>query len=388
MIVASHAIQYQAPLFRELAGRVDLMVCFAHRATAQDQSRAGFGVDFEWDGDLLTGYASLVLGNVSGDPGLHRFAGCDTPDIAEQIDRWRPDAVLVMGWHLKSYVQAALAARRRGIPVMVRGDSQLETSRSARLRAGKAVIYPFALRLFSAALYVGERSRAYWRHYHYPAERMFFSPHCVDTGWFAARATPEARRRLRHQLGLGDATTAVLFAGKLVAGKRPLDLVAAAARLHVEGRSIALMIAGAGALAEAIESAARAAGVRCHMLGFCNQSQMPAVYAACDVLVLPSEGETWGLVVNEALACGKPVVVSDRCGCVPDLVADGTTGRSYPMGDIGALAKAIDGVLIDPPSLRTIDATSQAYSVEKAGDGIVAALDACVAHDRIRRGQR
>ncbi|MET0272346.1 MAG: hypothetical protein ABW360_05100, partial [Phenylobacterium sp.] len=120
-IVASHPIQYQAPLFRELSRRADVTVFFAHQASASDQSKAGFGVGFEWDVDLLSGYRSQYLRNVAREPGLDHFGGCDTPSIAAELRQAPFDAVLLMGWHLKAFWQAIWAAKRLGIPVMVRG---------------------------------------------------------------------------------------------------------------------------------------------------------------------------------------------------------------------------------------------------------------------------
>ena len=124
-ILASHPIQYQAPLFRALAERVDLDVFFAHRASRKDQARAGYGVEFEWDMDLLSGYRHEFLANVSKKPGVDHFFGCDTPEISARIASGRFDAVLVMGWHLKSMWQAILAARRRHIHYWCAGTVNL-----------------------------------------------------------------------------------------------------------------------------------------------------------------------------------------------------------------------------------------------------------------------
>ena len=142
-------------------------------------------VEFDWDVDLLSQYGHVFLRNIARKPGLDAFPGCDTPDIGRRLAEGHFDAVLVMGWHLKSFVQALVAAKRLGMPVLSRGDSQLQTQRSALKKAAKAFAYPAFLRLFDAGLYVGERSRAYWRHYGYPSTRLFFSPHCVDAQWFA-----------------------------------------------------------------------------------------------------------------------------------------------------------------------------------------------------------
>jgi glycosyltransferase involved in cell wall biosynthesis len=372
-VVASHPIQYHAPLFRTLARKIDLEVFFAHRATHEDQAQAGFGVGFDWDVDLLAGYDHAFLHNAAAKPGLHNFAGCNTPEIGQRLGEGNFDAVLVMGWHLRSFWQAIFAAKRLHLPSMARGDSNLQTPRGIVKRTAKSLSYPGFLRLFDAALYVGERSRAFWRHYRYPQSRLFFSPNCVDAEWFAERATPEARTALRTKLSLAPYSKAVLFAGKLVPLKRPLDVIAAAAQLKAQGTDIHILVAGSGPMQAEISAAARMSNVSCHMLGFRNQSEMPAVYAAADYLVLPSDSETWGLVANEALACGKPIIVSDTAGCSSDLAADRSTGRVFASGDVRALAAALSDLMDHPPSGAAIAAKSAAYSLGVAADGIISA---------------
>jgi hypothetical protein len=210
-------VQYLAPLFRRLAREVDLRVFYAHRATPSDQARAGFGVGFDWDVDLLSGYDSAFLVNRAASPSVDRFGGCDTPEIGRLLAAGSFDSVVVEGWYLKCMLQAAFAAKRRGIRVLARGDSHLLTPRSPLKQAAKAAIYPLFLRLFDAALYAGVRSRDYWLHYRYPAEKLFFSPHGVDAEWFRSRATGEARSSLRTRLGIGpDAYFVILSCMVLV----------------------------------------------------------------------------------------------------------------------------------------------------------------------------
>jgi glycosyltransferase involved in cell wall biosynthesis len=377
-VLISHPVQYYGPLFRELAKQVDLHVFFAHRGSPAEQARAGFGTPFAWDVDLTSGYAHSFLKNVARRPGADRFWGCDTPEIGRHLRQGRFQALLVMGWHLKAYLQGVLAAKRLGIPVMVRGDSQLASPRSRLKSALKALAYPMFLRLFDAALYVGQRSRAYYAHYGFPADRLLFSPHCVDTQWFRARATEEERWRLRSLCCIAPEARVLLFAGRLLPFKRPVDVVLAAARQRARNLKAEVMVAGSGTLEADLRGAAERAGVRLHLLGFRNQTEMPAAYAAADCLVLPSDGrETWGLVANEALACGRPIVVSNACGCAPDLAGDGSVGRTYPTGNAEALADAIGDLVAAPPSASAIAALSGAYSIEAAVAGI------CVAAERI-----
>ncbi len=376
-VVVSHPIQYYAPIFRALAARCDLTVFYGAQMTPQQQAAAGFGTAFDWDVDLLSGYQSTFLRNVSRTPGTTHFNDCDTPEIGDRLRQGRYDALLVIGWYLKCYIQAILAAKRIGLPVLVRGDSHLGMQGSALKRQVKGIAYPVLLRLFDGALFVGTKSRAFYEHYRYPAHRLFHSPHCVDNDWFSARATPEARQQLRHERGIDDDTHVVLFAGKLVPFKRPLDVVAAAARTRATGRNIEVMVAGSGALADDMRRSAGERYVPLHMLGFCNQTEMPSAYAAADALMLPSNGdETWGLVVNEALASGRPVIVSEACGCAPDLAADGKAGRVAPLGDIDAFAVAIASLIDVPPSVEDIRARSDSHSIVRAVDGILAGAEA------------
>ena len=376
-IVASHPVQYYAPLFRTLAQRVDLTVFYAHRDTSDDQARAGFGVGFAWDVDLLSGYRSEFLDNCARNPGLGRFGGVDTPEIGAKLRAGGFDGVLVLGWYLKSFIQALVAARRAGIPVMVRGDSQLGTPRSSAKTLIKTALYPLFLRQFAAALVVGERNRAYWRHYGYPATRMFASPHCIDNAWFAERATPAARAAVRTRFGLGLDTPVALFAGKLLDFKRPGDFIAGVAAARAGGVPVEAMIAGSGPLEASVREQAVALGVPLHMLGFCNQSEMPGAYAAADVLVLPSTArETWGLVANEALACGRPVLLSDAVGSAADLTTDPRVGQTFPLGDTQACGKALAAMLAKVPDRNAIAEISNRYSLETAADGVVRALAA------------
>ena len=207
-------------------------------------------------------------------------------------------------------------------------------------------------------------------------DNCFFSPHCVDSDWFAARATASAGARLRAEHGIPEGAKVLFFAGKFVPFKRPIDVVEAAALCRKQGRRVEVMMAGSGELAPELAARSQTCGVPLHLLGFRNQTEMPAAYAASDMLVLPSSGrETWGLVANESLACGRPIVVSDACGCAPDLAGDRAAGRKFPVGDVEGLSKAVIDILDEPPSLDAIARRSKQYSVSSAIQGIRAAID-------------
>ena len=370
-VVTSHPVQYYSPLFAELAKFVSLKVFFAHRATPQEQAAAGFGTSFEWDLDLLAGFDSIFLENKARTQGTSHFGGCDTPQLFDILREGKFDAVLVTGWHLKSYWQAVFAAKRLGIPVMARSDSQVSAQKNVLKRAIKALFYPILLRTFDAIFYTGLRSKQYLEYYRFPSDRQYFSPHCVDVRWFADRATDGARRALREQLGIDQGDVVLLFAGKLLPFKRPLDTVRIAAELSRLGHSARVLVAGSGPLADAMSALAASEGVDITHLGFCNQSRMPEAYAAADVLVLPSEGrETWGLVANESIACGTPVALSRQVGSAGDFGQYADIVATFDCGDVKEAAQGISVLLRRGMEQQTFDAVNFAYSLERAAEAI------------------
>lgn len=385
-------MQYQAPWYRALAGRLDLDVLFAHRITPADHARSGFGIGFEWDVPLLDGYSSAWLSNVARRPGVDRFWGCNAPDVGPRLAGGRYDAVLVNGWNLAVYWQAVRAARRLGLPILVRGDSQLTTARAWPRRAAKRVIYPRLLAWFDICLAVGRRSEDYYRHYGVPAARLHRSPHCVDNAFFA-RAVETASAPAggaRRVLGVPEPAVVFLFAGKLTDMKRPLDFLRALDRIHRTDSNVWGLIVGDGPLRTVMEAHRARHGTPCALAGFLNQGAIGAAYAAADALVLPSDGrETWGLVVNEAMAGGVPAIVSDQAGCAPDLIVEGETGYTYPCGDVAALADRMEHLAAKPVLRRAMRARCrahiQSFAPEVAAGGVVDALDALL--DKARAGE-
>lgn len=347
-MLVTHPVQYLAPWFRQLATRVDLEVFYAHRQDAKGQAQAGFGVEFEWDTPLLDGYRYRWLKNVARRPGLGRFSGCDTPEIETIVEEQGFDAFVVFGWNNKSYLQAIRACWRHGVPAYIRGDSQLATRRSLPWRWVKRVLYRVFLPRLGSYLVVGQRSREYLAHYGVPGNRIFFVPHFVDAAAFRNAALMArddgTAQAIRAKCGILADQFLVLFVGKLIAKKRPQDLILACHRLAAlqPEMPVQCMIIGDGPLRGTLEKFARGGKAKICFAGFQNQSKLPAYYAAGNVLVLPSNAEeTWGLVVNEAQACGRPAIVSTEVGCASDLVDGELTGYVFPVGDVDALAQRI-----------------------------------------------
>jgi glycosyltransferase involved in cell wall biosynthesis len=383
-VLASHPIQYHAPLHRTLAAMPDvsLTVYFAHRPTPDEQG-VGFGIPFAWDEDFTAGYHHVWLPNAADArrartkrPFRDHFLDYDVPEITGIIAREGYDAFLLHGWRVRADWQALRACEAQRIPVLVRGDSQLNDDDSLK-RSIKRVVYPRFVRRFAACLSVGRRSEEYFRYY--GARHIVRSPHFVDNDYFAkktAAALPHRDVRRTHWRIPLDALV-VAFVGKLIPRKRPQDLIRALQGLA----STHALFVGDGPLRAECEDLARRLGVPATFAGFLNQSTIGDAYASADALVVSSDRrETWGLAVNEAMAAGRPAVVSDAAGCAPDLIEEGVTGYTYPAGNVGALRNRIERLLRDPEAMQRMGAIAStriaAYSPAAAAAGVVQAATA------------
>lgn len=379
--VVSHPIQYFAPLYRELARRpeVDLTVFFCSDRTAAAFHDPGFGRVVRWDTPLLEGYRWRVLPSARGAPIPRGFGWRPNPDIVREIASGAYDALWVHGYMRSTTWLAVAAARARGMTVLLR-DEQTLIDRRPLSRAALKEVPLRALFAMCAGLYIGEQNRQYLRRYGVPDRRLFFAPYCVDNAFFqreANRLRPE-RDEIRRSLGVENDAPVVLFAGKLIEKKQPLRLLEAFGRVR-RARRCWLLLAGDGPLRERAETWVRRQGIPgVRFLGFLNQSELPRAYVAADIFVLPSSHhETWGLVVNEAMNFGLPLVVSDRVGCGADLVEEGRNGFIVPHDSTAGLAEAIGRLIEDPDLRQRFGRRSRArvglYSIERAADGIVEA---------------
>jgi glycosyltransferase involved in cell wall biosynthesis len=383
-VVTTHPIQYQAPWFRALAARdeVELKVFFCHEATAEEQASAGFGVKFDWDVPLLEGYDYSFLKNVAARPTIGNFNGLDTPEIADIIKRERYDAVIVNGWHFKSAWQAFRACWREGTPVMARGDSTLYNQRDALKRILKWPYYRWFIPKLDACLAVGTWSRNYYLHYGARPDRIFIVPHVIDDKFFARESVRLEGERAVIRAGweLDRECTVFLFAGKFIAVKRPMDFVRAVEQAAALGARVAGLMAGDGPLRADCEEYARSRGVPIRFAGFLNQSEIARAYVASDALVLASASETWGLVVNEAMACGRPCLVSDMVGCGPDMILKGETGDIFKTGEVDELAQLMSDYSLKGARLQAMGERARemaaSYSVEVAVEGALRAVRA------------
>jgi len=351
-IVTSHPIQYQAPLWRALAtAGVKFEVWFLTPHAVKASFDREFGQSFAWDVDLLAGYPHRFL-PIAPEWQLNRFNGVRlTTSWRDEFAARGVTHLWVEGWRFRELWSAVRAAHGAGIKVWLRGESTDLVPRGGWKDLARRLALGWLFRRVDHFLCIGTANRRFYLSHGVPESKFAAAPYCVDNDAFARAATALRPQRavLRAKWGIPDNAFVPLFCGKLIAKKRPLDLVAAAAGRPGGGAPWHLLFAGDGELAPAVRDALAAHGVAGTVTGFLNQSEIAAAYVAADCLVLPSDAwETWGLVVNEALSSGLDVVVSDRCGCAPDLAAPLGPEHVFPSGDTAALRRSLETVAASP----------------------------------------
>jgi glycosyltransferase involved in cell wall biosynthesis len=389
--LVSHPIQYQVPLLQRLARHPDiaLHVYYMTDQGVRPSRDPEFGVPVQWDAPLLDGYAWTLLPNRSWCPQADHPFRFIHPSIAGALRRERYDALIVHGYaHVTEWL-AAWGARRTGTPLLLRGESNLLGRRPPWIAAAKRIALGALLRRVNGALAIGTLNHQFYRAYGVPEDRIFFVPYAVDNARFEAEAERwrASRGALRDELRVPPDLPVVLYVGKLIPRKRPLDLLEAYAQVAPD-HPAALIFLGEGAERPRLEAAA--AGHRLShvaITGFVNLSGIGRYYAAADVLVLPSSHEPWGLVLNEAMCFGLPVIASDAVGAALDLVHVNENGFIYPVGDVAALASALRRLLADPATRAEMGGRSREivsrFSYEADIDGILQALRRVVVRPRV-----
>lgn len=357
LFVSSHPVQYSTPIFRLLAEdpAVDIHVAYCSLQGTGVDIDPDFGVPVKWDIPLLEGYPWSQLANRSWAPKLGTFFGLFNPGIWRLISRGNFDAVvLYTGYMCATFWIALVSAKWKRTSVFFGTDAHDLNSlkKNPWKQWLKGWLWPRLFRLATGVIVVSSGGVALMRSLGIPENRIVLAPFCVDNKWWIEQSDKVDRSVVRAQWNVPNNAAVVLFCAKLQPWKRPLDLLRAFAK--VPDLNAYLIFAGDGTLRPLIESEARSLGVvdRVRFLGFVNQSGLPATYVASDILVLPSEYDAFGLVVNEAMLCHCPVIVSDQVGAKFDLVREGKTGYVYPCGDTEALGELLRHALNDRSRLR------------------------------------
>jgi len=383
-IIAGHPVQYVAPWLAQLAQKkdIEIHVFYLWDFGVVEAKDPGFGITLEWDIPLLEGYPYSFVQNTSADPGNHHFMGYVNPGLTAQVTAWKPDVVFLMNYAFFSYFLLLLDPRTWRLPILFRGDSH-DVGRCGKLQAqASKLIRRIIFSRFSAFLVVGQYNKDYIVASGVPRRKLFSSPHAIDNKRFqdAKQQALSQAKLLRSNLQIDQDQILIAFVGKLIAIKRPLDLLQAFSLLTPEiRRHAALLFVGEGRLKADLRFASRSAQLEnVHFLDFQNQLAMPSIYAASDLLVLPSQNETWGLVVNEAMNLACPALVSDHVGCAPDLILPDQTGWIFPTGNVKALSSYLRLAISNPKKLRQMGLNAanhiSKYSYASASTGLFEAL--------------
>jgi len=342
-IISTHPIQYNAPVFKLLAerGNIQIKVFYTWEKSKDGIFDIKFNQDIKWDIPLLEGYEFQFVKNISTNQGTHHFKGMINPTLNSEIESWKADAVLIFGWNFQSHFKAMLYFKGK-IPVYFRGDSTILDEKPGIKTILRRTFLHFVYHFIDFAFYVGKNNKNYYLKHGLSEKQLIFAPHAIDIGRFDDRdgEYKKKARQWKIDLGIRNDEMVFLFAGKFEPKKNPQILVNIANKL--KDLPLKFILAGDGILKDELKTLA-SDNPNIIFLPFQNQSTMPILYRICDVFILPSKGpgETWGLGVNEAMACGKAILISDKTGCAPDLIHPGQNGFIFKSDDINDLLEKI-----------------------------------------------
>jgi glycosyltransferase involved in cell wall biosynthesis len=350
-VLNSHPIQYFAPLYAYLNASADLEVTALYMSdlSIRGGKDPGFGREVKWDVDLLRGYRSVFLGKSARERTPGGFWSLVAPEVWREIQSGRYDAVWLHGHNYAANLIALAAAKLARLPVMMRSETHLDLTRRGAKAVLRRPVMGALYRNCDRLLAIGTANADFYRAMGVSENKIFLVPYAVDNERFidAARLTDGQKAEVRRHHHIPNDRPAVLYAAKFTSRKRPGDLIEVARRLRQRpGLKFSLVMAGSGELEHDLRKTCIAHGLdNVVFTGFVNQSQLPALYSAADVFVLPSEQEPWGLAVNEAMCASLPIVVSLEVGCARDLVTPGVNGFTPAAGDIDALTTAVQNLI-------------------------------------------
>jgi glycosyltransferase involved in cell wall biosynthesis len=308
----------------------------------------GFRREIAWDIPLTEGYDFELVPNISRHPGSNRFFGMRTPELVSRVQNWKPDVIHITGYAYASHLYAIRTFHRSDIPVLFRGDSHLLDQTLGPRWWLKKTLLSYIYGWTTACLYVGHNNYHYYAKIGVPEDKLHYCPHCIEVDRFAEPSEEFEAKALmwRRELVIASSAKVVLYAGKFEERKQPIQLMHA---IKSVGRDdLILVLVGNGPLEKEIEQVAKLSPKQFRIIPFQNQTKMPVVYRLGDVVVLPSSrGETWGLGLNEALACGRRTLASDKVGGAIDVIRSSSVGAIFRSGDWSDFASKLDRLLAE-----------------------------------------
>ncbi len=381
LILASHPVPYHASVFRKISQHLaqaghECLVVYLSDFSLQEYFERSFSVSFAWDEPLLDGYRSEILNKSVNNQPLS-FFDLKAPGWQQLLESEKPTRLLVVTLNYLGAVSATVQAHLQGIPATLRCETNdVAFIRSKYKAIGRSLVYKSLYTLFDSAIAIGTLNHQHLLSHGFSSKPLGLSYYCVPDRFQSLCLEEKQRLRetLRQQLGFSDQQTVVLFCGKLIVKKNPELLLEAVSQIpETERRRLALLYVGAGFLAEKLRSmAGNLSELKVHFAGFKNQLELPPYYLAADLMVLPSrrQGETWGLVVNEALHAGLPCIVTDAVGCAADFAAGFPDFQVIPENDPISLAEAIIKVRDKPRNFERYRPLMKKFSEDRSAQNI------------------
>lgn len=375
-IITTHPIQYYAPVFKHITDRgMHCKVFYTWgKGGLQGKYDPNFGKNIEWDIPLLEGYEYEFCENIAAQPGSHHFKGIMNPHLIASIKAYGATHILVFGWNFQSHLKV-LRHFKGKLPILFRGDSTLLDAVALYKKILRKLVLSWVYKHVDIALYVGAANKQYYNYCGLKEHQLVFAPHAIDNNRFAQLTTIQKDfiHHTHKQFGVQANDISIVFCGKFQPKKNPLLLIAAFKKLNLPNTH--LFMVGNGELEDVLRKEAEGF-TNIHCLPFQNQSLMPAVYRLGQIFCLPSQGpgETWGLAVNEAMACSKAVLVSNKCGCATNLVNNGVNGYLFESNDLESLTHKLSLLLNNKDQLTKMGEASyqiiQDWSFDAIVDGV------------------
>ncbi len=390
LVVSSHPVQYGPPVYRLMSQhpRLDAQIAYCSMQGVEAGFDAEFGRTFSWDIPLLDGYSWIQVKNNSLQPKLGSFFGLINLDLWRIITTENFDAVVVYtGYTYASFWISALATKLTKKKFLFSTDASSIDPRSKKKWKTliKKLLLPRIFKLADSVIVGSTLGKEVIIDLGVPTQQISLAPFTVDNNWWISQSNQVDIQAVRRKWNIPEDGTILLFCAKLQSWKRPLDVLRAFAKANVTNSY--LIFAGDGNLRNELESESISLSIenRVKFLGFINQSELPSIYSAADLFILPSEYEPFGVVVNEAMLCGCPTIVSDKVGSGYDLVKHGENGFVFPYGDINQLAMILVESLSDRDRLKLMGFAAtksmESWSPSDNIEAIIKTLDVLKSQD-------
>ncbi len=373
----THPIQYRSPVFRALAARMPGMKVFYFSDKFDGRKwwfhEVGKIPEQNWNLDLTTGFPSESLGELS------TGAWKNYRTLSALLKREKPDAVLIYGYYLPQHWMLWWLCKNLDIPLLFIGETFSREGAGVR-KWLKGVLQPLFFRGIKHFVSIGSRTQSFYLSFGTPQSKITSAHYCVDTKFFEMDSVQSQRVRtqVRERLGIAKDAFVLLFVGRLFERKRPWDM----AKIHkglIEKQNITTVIVGNGPLEHEMKKLAMET-TQLLCVGFKNQAETRDLYHAADLLLVPSEYETWGLVINEAFAAGLPALVTPQCGAAGDLVVEGETGFVFPIGDTAAAVEKVRWCKEHPEEYAAMRVKAKQmviseFGIEQFAEAVVTAVE-------------